>query len=70
MDAMSSDDRQLAGSSRGDNTQKYFDSGDYNMAIAKGLTRVECPKATGGLIPTADSLPPRRASLGKSKLAT
>ncbi|XP_075750725.1 alpha-endosulfine-like [Rhipicephalus microplus] len=50
--------------------QKYFDSGDYNMAIAKGLTRVEWPKATGGLIPTADSLPPRRASLAKSKLAT
>ncbi|KAL1423979.1 hypothetical protein MTO96_020578 [Rhipicephalus appendiculatus] len=52
--------------------QKYFDSGDYNMAIAKGLSPEKTPveKPTGDVIPTVESLSPRRASLGKSKLAT
>ncbi|EEC18735.1 hypothetical protein HPB47_011671 [Ixodes persulcatus] len=57
--------------------QKYFDSGDYNMAKAKGqkaaLPRV--PPAipqnpTGETIPTVESLPPRKTSLVQSKLAT
>ncbi|KAH7964878.1 hypothetical protein HPB49_018655 [Dermacentor silvarum] len=56
--------------------QKYFDSGDYNMAKAKGQKVVpRVPPAvpqnpTGETIPTVESLPPRKTSLVQSKLAT
>ncbi|XP_075539938.1 cAMP-regulated phosphoprotein 19-like [Dermacentor variabilis] len=55
--------------------QKYFDSGDYNMAKAKGEEVVPqappavLPKTTGVTIPTAESLPPRKAPMKQSKLA-
>ncbi|KAH7983292.1 hypothetical protein HPB52_010622 [Rhipicephalus sanguineus] len=52
--------------------QKYFDSGDYNMAKAKGLSPEKAaamsPKPTGDVIPTVESLPPRHAPRVKSKL--
>lgn len=56
--------------------QKYFDSGDYNMAKAKGSKAApRVPPAipqnpTGETIPTVESLPPRKTSLIQSKLAT
>lgn len=52
--------------------QKYFDSGDYNMAKAKGQKVVpRVPQnPTGETIPTVESLPPRKTSLVQSKLAT
>lgn len=55
--------------------QKYFDSGDYNMAKAKGAQKPRVPPVipqnpTGETIPTVESLPPRKASLVQSKLAT
>ncbi|XP_064474583.1 cAMP-regulated phosphoprotein 19-like [Ornithodoros turicata] len=55
--------------------QKYFDSGDYNMAKAKGVQKPRVPPVipqnpTGETIPTVESLPPRKASLVQSKLAT
>uniref|UniRef100_A0A8C4QP30 cAMP-regulated phosphoprotein 19a n=1 Tax=Eptatretus burgeri TaxID=7764 RepID=A0A8C4QP30_EPTBU len=52
--------------------QKYFDSGDYNMAKAKmknkqlpGLV----PEVTGDHIPTPQDLPQRKSSAVASKLA-
>lgn len=53
--------------------QKYFDSGDYNMAKAKGqkvVPRLLPQNPTGETIPTVESLPPRKTSLVQSKLAT
>uniref|UniRef100_T1JK59 Alpha-endosulfine n=1 Tax=Strigamia maritima TaxID=126957 RepID=T1JK59_STRMM len=51
--------------------QKYFDSGDYNMAKAKGgKSRVPIlQQPTGEAIPTPDNLPTRKTSLVQSKLA-
>lgn len=51
--------------------QKYFDSGDYNMAKAKGQKRSVpvVPQPTGEAIPTPDNLPTRKTSLVQSKLA-
>ncbi|XP_064804389.1 alpha-endosulfine-like [Oncorhynchus masou masou] len=55
--------------------QKYFDSGDYNMAKAK-MKNKQLPVAgpdknivTGDHIPTPQDLPQRRSSLVTSKLA-
>ncbi|MBN3271796.1 ENSA protein, partial [Polyodon spathula] len=55
--------------------QKYFDSGDYNMAKAK-MNKKQLPSAgpdknlvTGDHIPTPQDLPPRKSSLVTSKLA-
>lgn len=55
--------------------QKYFDSGDYNMAKAK-MNNVQLPVAgpdknlvTGDHIPTPQDLPQRKSSLVTSKLA-
>ncbi|XP_075885355.1 endosulfine alpha b isoform X1 [Nelusetta ayraudi] len=55
--------------------QKYFDSGDYNMAKAK-MKNKQLPVAgsdknlvTGDHIPTPEDLPPRKPSLVTSKLA-
>ncbi|KAK2853592.1 hypothetical protein Q5P01_006253 [Channa striata] len=55
--------------------QKYFDSGDYNMAKAK-ITNKQLPTAapektdiTGDHIPTPQDLPQRKPSLVASKLA-
>jgi len=56
--------------------QKYFDSGDYNMAKAKGQkTRaaalpVVAQLPTGDAIPTPEDLPTRKTSIVQSKLAT
>ncbi|XP_030644894.1 alpha-endosulfine [Chanos chanos] len=47
--------------------QKYFDSGDYNMAKAK-MKNKQLP-ATGDHIPTPQDLPQRKSSLVTSKLA-
>uniref|UniRef100_A0A8C2BW14 Alpha-endosulfine n=1 Tax=Cyprinus carpio TaxID=7962 RepID=A0A8C2BW14_CYPCA len=57
-------------------TQKYFDSGDYNMAKAK-MKNKQLPAAagpdknivTGDHIPTPQDLPQRKSSLVTSKLA-
>uniref|UniRef100_A0A8D0GBV0 Alpha-endosulfine n=1 Tax=Sphenodon punctatus TaxID=8508 RepID=A0A8D0GBV0_SPHPU len=55
--------------------QKYFDSGDYNMAKAKmknkQLPSVGADKnlVTGDHIPTPQDLPQRKSSLVTSKLA-
>lgn len=52
--------------------QKYFDSGDYNMAKAKcnKSSRVQIlQQPTGEAIPTPDNLPTRKTSLVQSKLA-
>ncbi|XP_017321603.1 cAMP-regulated phosphoprotein 19a [Ictalurus punctatus] len=57
--------------------QKYFDSGDYNMAKAKTknkqLPSAQTEKAekeiTGDHIPTPQDLPQRKTSLVASKLA-
>lgn len=55
--------------------QKYFDSGDYNMAKAK-MKNKQLPTAapdktevTGDHIPTPQDLPQRKPSLVASKLA-
>lgn len=55
--------------------QKYFDSGDYNMAKAK-VKNKQLPVAgpdknlvTGDHIPTPQDLPQRKSSLVTSKLA-
>ncbi|XP_034032088.1 cAMP-regulated phosphoprotein 19b isoform X2 [Thalassophryne amazonica] len=55
--------------------QKYFDSGDYNMAKAK-MKNKQLPSAmtektdiTGGHIPTPQDLPQRKISIVTSKLA-
>ncbi|KAK2919818.1 cAMP-regulated phosphoprotein 19a [Channa argus] len=55
--------------------QKYFDSGDYNMAKAKTKNK-QLPTAapektdiTGDHIPTPQDLPQRKPSLVASKLA-
>lgn len=56
--------------------QKYFDSGDYNMAKAK-MKNKQLPAAagpdknivTGDHIPTPQDLPQRKSSLVTSKLA-
>ncbi|XP_015930945.1 alpha-endosulfine [Parasteatoda tepidariorum] len=55
--------------------QKYFDSGDYNMAKAKGQKiRPTIPVVpqlpTGDAIPTPDDLPARKTSIVQSKLAS
>ncbi|XP_062404672.1 cAMP-regulated phosphoprotein 19a [Sardina pilchardus] len=56
--------------------QKYFDSGDYNMAKAKIKSKTAPPMAptekaeiTGDHIPTPQDLPHRKPSLVASKLA-
>ncbi|KAM9807992.1 cAMP-regulated phosphoprotein 19-like [Neosynchiropus ocellatus] len=55
--------------------QKYFDSGDYNMAQAR-MKNMQLPSAmkekaeiTGGHIPTPQDLPQRKTSIVTSKLA-
>ncbi|KAH6948837.1 hypothetical protein HPB50_026573 [Hyalomma asiaticum] len=81
-------DSQAAGDSMGDAAEcsasnevtseekenKYFDSGDYNMAKAQGQNADGSPdrevKPTGDVIPTVDKLPPRHAIVGPSKLVT
>lgn len=55
--------------------QKYFDSGDYNMARAQGQKpRAALPVVsqlpTGDAIPTPEDLPTRKTSIVQSKLAT
>lgn len=57
--------------------QKYFDSGDYNMAKAKIKNKQQQPplvppektEITGDHIPTPQDLPHRKPSLVASKLA-
>ena len=61
--------------------QKYFDSGDYNMAKqskAKGPIahvpvnsggKLLIAGTTGDAIPTPENLPPRKPSIVQSKLA-
>ncbi|KAF6716506.1 cAMP-regulated phosphoprotein 19 [Oryzias melastigma] len=56
--------------------QKYFDSGDYNMAKAKITNKQlqtaaapEKSEITGDHIPTPQDLPPRKPPLVASKLA-
>lgn len=55
--------------------QKYFDSGDYNMAKAKMKNKQlptatpEKTESTGDHIPTLQDLPQRKPSLVASKLA-
>ncbi|NP_957266.1 cAMP-regulated phosphoprotein 19b [Danio rerio] len=55
--------------------QKYFDSGDYNMAKAKMKNKqlpaaaAEKTEITGDHIPTPQDLPQRKQSLEASKLA-
>ena len=55
--------------------QKYFDSGDYNMAKAKGKSKqvptatTEKAEITGDHIPTPQDLPQRKPSIVASKLA-
>ncbi|XP_012674203.1 cAMP-regulated phosphoprotein 19b [Clupea harengus] len=56
-------------------TQKYFDSGDYNMAKAKMKNKqlpaatTEKAEITGEHIPTPQDLPQRKAHIMASKLA-
>lgn len=56
--------------------QKYFDSGDYNMAKAKGqklrpaVPPVVPQQPTGDAIPTPEDLPIRKTSIVQSKLAS
>uniref|UniRef100_A0A3Q3QP64 cAMP-regulated phosphoprotein 19b n=1 Tax=Monopterus albus TaxID=43700 RepID=A0A3Q3QP64_MONAL len=56
-------------------SQKYFDSGDYNMAKAKTKNKQlptaapEKTEITGDHIPTPQDLPQRKPSLVASKLA-
>ncbi|XP_010881989.1 cAMP-regulated phosphoprotein 19b [Esox lucius] len=57
--------------------QKYFDSGDYNMAKAKvknkqqlpAVTQAEKAEITGDHIPTPQDIPQRKPSIVASKLA-
>ncbi|XP_056335075.1 alpha-endosulfine [Danio aesculapii] len=55
--------------------QKYFDSGDYNMAKAKMKSKHVVPSAaekslvTGDHIPTPQDLPQRKNTILTSKLA-
>lgn len=55
--------------------QKYFDSGDYNMAKAKMKNKqlptatTEKAEITGDHIPTPQDLPQRKPSIVASKLA-
>lgn len=65
---------------------KYFDSGDYNMAKAKTAPAPKLPTApaghkllipagdveppTGSTIPTPETVPQRKAGLQQSKLVT
>lgn len=57
--------------------QKYFDSGDYQMAKAqtgqmkqmKQPTPLILPGPTGSAIPTPETVPHRKSSLIQSKLA-
>nr|CAG4641424.1 EOG090X0P2R [Eulimnadia texana] len=56
--------------------QKYFDSGDYQMAKQKGpaaIPKTQLPttldQPTGEAIPTPDSVPVRKTSIIQSKLA-
>ncbi|XP_012735789.1 cAMP-regulated phosphoprotein 19b [Fundulus heteroclitus] len=55
--------------------QKYFDSGDYNMAQAKMKNKplpsapAEKTEITGDHIPTPQDLPQRKTSIVASKLA-
>ncbi|KAK5619471.1 cAMP-regulated phosphoprotein 19 [Crenichthys baileyi] len=55
--------------------QKYFDSGDYNMAKAKMKNKqppsapTEKTEITGDHIPTPQDLPQRKTSIVASKLA-
>jgi len=53
--------------------QKYFDSGDYNMAKAKmkklPVAGPDKNLVTGDHIPTPQDLPQRKSSLVTSKLA-
>ena len=53
--------------------QKYFDSGDYNMAKAKmkklPVAGPDNNLVTGDHIPTPQDLPQRKSSLVTSKLA-
>nr|CAG4649906.1 EOG090X0P2R [Scapholeberis mucronata] len=59
--------------------QKYFDSGDYQMAKQKGPAKIPAaavvPPAnlghpTGDAIPTPESVPTRKTSIIQSKLAS
>nr|CAG4646775.1 EOG090X0P2R [Macrothrix elegans] len=59
--------------------QKYFDSGDYQMAKQKGPAKLPAaaviPPAnlghpTGDAIPTPESVPTRKTSIIQSKLAS
>jgi hypothetical protein len=60
--------------------QKYFDSGDYQMAKQKGPAKIPTtttvvPPAnlghpTGDAIPTPESVPTRKTSIIQSKLAS
>lgn len=53
--------------------QKYFDSGDYNMARAqkaRAALPVVTQVPTGDAIPTPEDLPTRKTSIVQSKLAT
>ncbi|CAB1322611.1 unnamed protein product [Coregonus sp. 'balchen'] len=57
--------------------QKFFDSGDYNMAKAKvknkqqlpAVTPAEKAEITGDHIPTPQDIPQRKPSIVASKLA-
>nr|CAG4652394.1 EOG090X0P2R [Triops cancriformis] len=77
--------RPLAGQSaflqkRLNKGQKYFDSGDYQMAKQKPSgqippppvrpTPVGLPQSTGETIPTPDTMPIRKTSIVQSKLAS
>jgi len=62
--------------------QKYFDSGDYQMAKQKGPAKIPTAAATavippanlghptGDAIPTPESVPTRKTSIIQSKLAS
>uniref|UniRef100_A0A3B4WJT2 cAMP regulated phosphoprotein 19 n=1 Tax=Seriola lalandi dorsalis TaxID=1841481 RepID=A0A3B4WJT2_SERLL len=69
------EETQTAEETSVDEKQKYFDSGDYNMAKAK-IKNKQLPTAapekteiTGDHIPTPQDLPQRKPSLVASKLA-
>ena len=53
--------------------QRFFDSGDYNMAKAKKKPLPPADKlligSRGDAIPTPENMPPRKPSLVQSKLA-
>nr|CAG4649058.1 EOG090X0P2R [Polyphemus pediculus] len=57
--------------------QKYFDSGDYQMAKQKGPAKIAAAipptnlgHPTGDAIPTPESVPTRKTSIIQSKLAS